>query len=119
MILDADAPDAVGIVLLEPSSADARRVLAEVRARRPDMYVVCASIYPLEDAAAVEPDAFLPNRSRSRRSKRAPLRDLGQRRASARAARALALSRQAGSAACGVDVLVESSLRETGVADQW
>lgn len=47
------------VVLLEPGSTTARQTLADVRERRPDVYVVCASIYPREDAASLEPDAFL------------------------------------------------------------
>ena len=51
-------PEDVDVVLLEPSAADARRTLAAVRARNPNVYVVCASVYPKVEAS-VEADAFL------------------------------------------------------------
>lgn len=47
------------IVLLEPGSTPARRTLAAQRALRPDIYVLCASIYPREEAASLRPDAFV------------------------------------------------------------
>jgi CheY-like chemotaxis protein len=56
-VVDSDAEE-VNVVLLEPGSADARRTLAAVRARNPDVYVVCASVYPKEESS-VEADAFL------------------------------------------------------------
>jgi hypothetical protein len=45
----------------EQPAADARRMLAAVRARNPNVYVVCASVYPKEEAS-VEADAFLVKR---------------------------------------------------------
>jgi hypothetical protein len=42
----------------EQTAADARRTLGAVRARNPDVYVVCASVYPKE-GALIEADAFL------------------------------------------------------------
>jgi hypothetical protein len=42
----------------EQTAADARRTLAAVRARNPNVYVVCASVYPKEEAL-IEADAFL------------------------------------------------------------
>jgi hypothetical protein len=53
----AEAKD-VDVVLLEPASADARRTLAAVRARNQNVYVICASVYPKEEAS-IEADAFL------------------------------------------------------------
>jgi hypothetical protein len=52
-----DAED-VDVVLIEPGSAEARRSLVAVRARNPNVYVICASVYPKEEAS-VEADAFL------------------------------------------------------------
>ena len=51
--------DDADVVLLEPGSKPARRTLATVRERRPDVYVLCASIYPREHADSIEPDAFI------------------------------------------------------------
>jgi hypothetical protein len=56
-VVGADAED-VDVVLVEPGSADARRTLEAVRARNPDVYVICASIHPREEAP-VDADAFL------------------------------------------------------------
>jgi hypothetical protein len=56
-VVGAEAKD-VDVVLLEPASADARRTLAAVRARNPNVYVICASVYPKEEAS-IEADAFL------------------------------------------------------------
>jgi hypothetical protein len=56
-LVGGDAED-VDVVLLEPGSADARRTLEAVRARNPNVYVICASVYPKEEAR-VKGDAFL------------------------------------------------------------
>jgi CheY-like chemotaxis protein len=58
-ITDVEASGDVEVVFLEPASANARSVLAEVRACRPDVYVVCASVYPREDSTLLAPDVFL------------------------------------------------------------
>ena len=56
-VVGGDAEDA-DVVLLEPGSAEARRTLEAVRARNPNVYVICASVYPKEELT-VEADAFL------------------------------------------------------------
>jgi hypothetical protein len=56
-VLGAGAED-VDVVLIEPGSANARRPLAAVRARNPNVYVICASVYPKEETR-LEADAFL------------------------------------------------------------
>ena len=58
-ILERETANDVDVVLLEPFWGLGRRFLEAIRQQRPDVYVVCASIYPRADAAAVAPDAFL------------------------------------------------------------
>jgi CheY-like chemotaxis protein len=58
--IDIEVSGKVDVVLLDPSSPAARSILKEARARQPDVYVVCASVYPREDAKALAPNVFLP-----------------------------------------------------------
>ena len=50
----------VDVVLLEPAWAAARARLEAVREQQPNVYVVCASIYPREEATSLGADAFIP-----------------------------------------------------------
>jgi CheY-like chemotaxis protein len=54
------ADGGVDIVLIEPASPPARRILAAVREHRPDLHVICASVYPQEDVPGVAANVFLP-----------------------------------------------------------